>query len=108
MDENRKISMMKVMIDDPNEADNVLSVYLELAKNAILNQMYPYKDDYTGLEIPEKYDSVQLKVGCYLYLRRGTEGQIQHIENGIHRNYGSADIPKDMLKDVVPFCQAIR
>lgn len=108
MDDRRKIDMMRIMIDDPDEDEYVLSAYLELAKDAILNQMYPYKDDYTGLEVPDRYTSVQLKISTYLYLRRGTEGQIQHIENGIHRNFGSADIPRDMLKDVTPFCQAIR
>ena len=108
MTEAQKLDMLRALIDEPDAEDQVLSVYLELAKGAILNQMYPFKTDYTGLDVPDRYLSVQLKVSSYMYLRRGTEGQIQHIENGIHRNYGSADIPKDMLKDVVPFCQAIR
>lgn len=108
MTPEQKLAALKVLIGDESESDAVLSVYLELAKDAILNQMYPYRTDYTGLEVPDRYTSVQLKVSCYLYLRAGSEGEIQHIENGIHRNYGSADIPKDMLKDVVPFAQVIR
>ena len=107
MTEAQKIERLRILIDDQDEADNVLSAYLSIAGDAILNQMYPYKTDYTGLEVPDRYVSVQLKISSYLLLKRGAEGQIQHIENGVHRNYGSADIPKDMLKDVVPYCQPI-
>lgn len=108
MTEESKIARLRVLIDDTTESDSVLSVYLGIAGDAILNQMYPYRDDYTGLSVPDRYTSVQLKIAAYLLNKRGAEGQIQHIENGIHRNYGSADIPKDMLKDVVPYCQALR
>ena len=34
--------------------------------------------------------------------------EIQHIENGIHRNYGASDVPDAMLKDITPMCKAIR
>ena len=51
---------------------------------------------------------IQLNVACYLYNKIGAEGQVQHIENGIHRNWGSADVPNDMLKDIVPMAVAIR
>ena len=105
MTEAQKIERLRILIDDETEPAETLSAYLEIAASAILNQMYPFKTDYTGLEVPDRYVSVQLKISSYLLLKRGAEGQIQHIENGIHRNYGSADIPKDMLKDVVPYCQ---
>lgn len=108
MTEADKIVMLRSMLGESDDEDSVLSVYLKLAGDKILNRMYPYKDDYTGLEVPDRYTMIQLNVSCYLLNKRGAEGQIQHIENGIHRNYGSADVPDGMLKDVVPFCQAIR
>ena len=104
----QKLVLLKSMIDDTGDSDEVLSVYLDLAAGKVLNRMYPFKDDYTGLEVPDRYVSVQLKVCAYLLNKRGAEGQIQHIENSIHRNYGSADIPNDMLSDIVPYAQAIR
>lgn len=107
MTQAEKIAKLRTMIDDHDEPDEVLSVYLDLAGDKILNRMYPYKTDYTGLEVPDRYASVQLKVSAYMLLKRGAEGQIQHIENGIHRNYGSADIPEEMLREVVPYCQPI-
>ena len=107
MTQAEKIAKIRTMIDDNDEPDDVLSVYLELAGDKILNRMYPYKTDYTGLEVPDRYVSAQLKVSAYMLLIRGAEGQIQHIENGIHRNYGSSDIPEEMLREVVPYCQPI-
>ena len=102
-----KIVMLQSMLGDDTDP-SVLETYLELAKQAILNRMYPYKEDYGDMDVPDRYVSIQRKVANYLLNKRGAEGEIQHIENGIHRNYGSADIPDGMLKDVVPFCQAIR
>ena len=104
-----KIVMLRSMLDKgDNTEDDILEVYLELAGQKILNRMYPYKEDYDGLEVPDRYLSIQLKVANYLLNKRGAEGQIQHIENGIHRNYGAADIPDGMLTEIVPYCQAMR
>jgi hypothetical protein len=50
----------------------------------------------------------QIKIANYLINKIGAEGQIQHIENGIHRNYGDSDIPDGMMEEIVPFCQAVR
>lgn len=107
MTEKRKIEMLYALIDDEDEDEGVLSVYLELAGQKILNRMYPYTDDYTDLSVPDRYVAVQLKIAAYMMNKRGAEGQIQHIENGIHRNYGSADIPDAMLAEVVPFCKTL-
>lgn len=107
MTDNAKLVMLQKMLDDDTETD-VLSAYLELAAQKILNRMYPYRDDYTGMKVPDRYDGIQLNIACYMINKRGAEGQIQHIENGIHRNYGDADVPDNMMKDIVPFAQAIR
>lgn len=108
MTKEEKIVILQRMLDDTGDSDEVLSVYLDLAEQKILNRMYPFKDDYTGLELPDRYNMVQINIAVYLLNKRGAEGEIQHIENGIHRNYGASDIPDGMLKDVVPFSQAIR
>jgi len=103
-----KITMLSKMIDDDNEEEDVLGVYLDIAGDRILNRMYPYKESYDNLSVPDRYAMIQLNIAAYLLNKRGAEGEIQHIENGIHRNYGSADIPDAMLKDVYPFAQAVR
>jgi len=105
---DKKVEMLSRMMDGDDTDRGILEVYLELAAQKILNRMYPYKDDYEGLEVPDRYVGIQLKIANYALNKRGAEGQIQHIENGIHRNYGAADIPDGMVADIVPFCQAIR
>ena len=108
MTREQKIACLSKLIDDDKEEEDILGIYLDLAGDKILNRMYPYLDSYEGIEVPDRYAMIQLNVACYLMNKRGAEGEIQHIENGIHRNYGSSDVPDGMLKDIVPFCQAIR
>lgn len=105
-----KIIMLQKMMEDDETDPAILSVYLDLAKQRILNRMYQFRTDaeYEKLDVPDKYLMTQLNIAVYLLNKRGAEGEIQHIENGVHRNYGSSDIPDSMLRDVIPFCQAIR
>ena len=107
MSRGKLLLMLQSMIGDDTDPA-ILDVYLDLAGQAVLNHMYPFTDNYEGLEVPDRYMAIQLKIAAYLVNKRGAEGEVQHIENGIHRNYGSSDIPEGMLKDVVPFCKAIR
>lgn len=110
MTEEKKIEKLRALIGDSkwDEDNDTLSVYLEMAGAKILERLYPYKESWDGLAVPDKYSMLQLKIATYMLNKRGAEGQIQHIENGIHRNYGDADIPENMLADLVPFAQAIR
>lgn len=82
---------------------NAIASYLEGAKYAILNRLYPYKDT-SGMEIPEKYEFLQIKVAVYNINKRGAEFELRHIEVGTERDYASADIPDDVLKEFVPMC----
>jgi len=103
-----KTNMLRQMMDGEEVDQGVLEVYLELARQKILNRMYPFKENYDGLDVPDRYVAAQLKISHYMISKIGAEGQIQHIEGGIHRNYGAADIPDGMLAEIVPYCQAIR
>jgi len=104
----KKIDMLQRMMPGDTTDSGILEVYLELAAQKILNRMYPYIDNYDGLEVPDRYVAVQLKAASIMLARIGAEAEIQHIENGIHRNWGSADIPDAVLAEVVPYCQVIR
>lgn len=110
MTDTEKIEKLRVLIGDSSAKEDplALSVYLDMAGAKILERLYPYRENWDDLQVPGKYSMLQLKISCYLWNKRGAEGQIQHIENGIHRNYGDADIPENMLSDLVPFAQAIR
>lgn len=85
----------------------VLSTYLDIAGEAIINRLYPYAKDDEELTVPRKYQGLQVEICAYLVNKRGAEGQVQHSENGISRSYSSADIPDDMLSRIVPMVGVI-
>lgn len=105
MTQGKKLETLRILIDDSSAKEDpyTLSVYLDMAGAKILERMYPYKENWDGLEVPDKYAMLQLKIAAYMLNKRGAEGQIQHIENGVHRNYGDADVPESMLSSVAPF-----
>ena len=108
MTEVEKLSMLRVMVGQPNEgawADEVLTSYLAIAGRKIINRAYPYDDTIT--EVPRRYSYLQCDIAAYLLNKRGAEGETAHSENGISRSYGSADVPEDMLKEVIPHVEVL-
>ena len=102
MTEVEKLSMLRVMVGQPNEgdwADEVLTSYLKIAGRKIINRAYPYDDTVT--EVPRRYSYLQCDIAAYLLNKRGAEGQTAHSENGISRSYESADVPESMLSEVI-------
>lgn len=108
MTTEEKIVLLRKTLPGDETESGILEVYLKMAEQKILNRMYPFKLDYDGIEVPDRYVMTQIKIANYLINKIGAEGQIQHIENGIHRNYGDSDIPDGMMEEIVPFCQAVR
>ena len=103
MNEVEKLTLLRVMVGQPNTgewADDVLTSYLAIAGEKILNRAYPYDD--TVKEIPRRYGYLQCEIAAYLLNKRGAEGQTAHSENGVGRSYGSADVPEAMLSEIVP------
>lgn len=97
MTEEEKAKTLQTMTGESNT--DVLSVYLHLAKNAILERAYPYKTVDT---VPEKYEMLQIEIASYLINKRGAEGETSHSENGVSRSYESGDIPASLLRRIVP------
>ena len=108
---DKKVDILGRMMDGDETDRGILEAYLELAGHKILNRMYQFPEfweDYEGVEVPDRYVMAQLNIAVYMLNKRGAEGEVQHIENGIHRNYGASDVPDAMLKDIMPYCKAIR
>ncbi len=103
-DTNQK-SLLKSLIGEDAE-DNLLDLYLQLAERKVLDRLYPYDD--TKTVVPSKYSLKVVEIAQYLYFRRGSEGQINHSENGISRSYESADVPASMLADILPMVGGIK
>ncbi len=109
MTEVDKLSMLRVMVGQPNDnddwSDNVLKAYLQIAGQKIINRAYPYDDTVT--EVPRRYGVLQCEIACYLLNKRGSEGQTSHSENGINRTYENADVPESLMGNVTPFCEVL-
>lgn len=106
MTREQMITILENAVGEDEDTD-VLSTYLDLAGDAIINRAYPYAKDDEELEVPKKYHALQCGIAIFLLNKRGAEGQTAHGENGITRSYGSADIPDDMLSGIVPYVGVI-
>lgn len=106
MTDQEKLDLLKAMLGDSTESTIVLSTYLKIAGDKIINKAYPYSNDIT--EAPKRYDILQCEIAAYLINKRGAEGQTSHSENGIVRSYENADIPSSMLSSVTPHVGIIK
>ena len=104
MEDFEKLAELRVVLEPVDDDDATLLSYLAQAKDVILHRMYPYVDDeeYLQMDVPKRHEYKQIRIAAYLLNKRGAEGEVQHIENGIHRNYKNADVPEDLLWDVYP------
>lgn len=105
MTDVEKLTALRAMVGG-SDADEVLSTYLLLAGRKVIARAFPYNEEV--VEVPAKYETVQLEIAAYMLNKRGAEGQTQHSENGITRQYENADIPSSMLKAITPHCGVIK
>ena len=101
MTQTEKLQLLKAMVGE-SDTEEVLLAYLNIAGSKIMNRAYPYGTEET--EVPVRYGFLQCEIAAYLLNKRGAEGQTSHSENGISRQYESADVPESMLGAVTPFC----
>lgn len=102
MDLNQKIVTVRAMSKGAEALDDdAVAAYLSMAEAAIMNRMYPFQD---VTEMPERFDFTQIRICVYNINKRGAEGETKHIEVGTERDFASADIPADLLRELVPMC----
>lgn len=100
-----KIVTVQTLVESDAEAtDPVVAVYLNLAHNAMVERLYPYDSSKTADDVPERYDTIQCELAARYFLRRGGQGEINHEENGINRQYASVD-DEDILKRLTPYAK---
>ena len=105
MTDAQKIAMVQTLVQNDGDAtDAIVTVYLQLALNKMLERLFPYDSTKTVSDIPERYEIIQCELAARLYLRRGGESEISHEENGVNRTYGSVD-DEDILSRLTPFAK---
>lgn len=101
MDITEKINIVRTMSKGAEVLDDdSITAYLEMAGQAIVNRVFPFSDG----ELPPRYDFAQIRICVYNINKRGAEGETKHIEVGTERDFPSADIPDDLLSELVPMC----
>lgn len=98
-----QIAALKLRLaDEPELKDDVLKEVLDNAKNIILLHRFPLSDFDSDTELEEKYKGLQLDIAVELYSKRGAEGELSHVENGVTRSYGASTVSAELLRRIVP------
>lgn len=101
MTEAEKKKAINSMLDKA-EDDTRLSVYLDFAKNEILNKMYAFDNKPENvIDIPNKYNQVQIMAVVVGLTVAGAEGQNSHSENGIGRTFSYPTMVEYIHKHVM-------
>lgn len=94
MTTEEKLDKLAIMLG--NDCDlEIVAVYLDQAKEKILNKRYPFGTELTDVE--QKYEYLQLELTISLYNQRGAEGQKSHGENGVARTWRT---PSEILEEI--------
>lgn len=102
MTDEEMIASIKVLLDD-ERLDKYAEHYLERAKSAIVERLYPYKSDAAFEDVPVRFHANAVEIAVYLINRRGSEGETSHNESGTQRTYESAGIPNSYFRGITPF-----
>ena len=102
MTQDRKISTTKILAGVECDDNENVNVYLDLARNNILQRLYPF--GHSGAALPLEYELMQCELAARYLIRRGMEAEISHSENGISRSFASVN-DEDILCRVVPFAK---
>lgn len=103
MMDSEKLEALAALLAPDEDSDEVLESMLAMAETMVLNRMYPfgYAD---GLEVPARYERIQIQLAAELYTQRGAEGQSSHSENGISRTWPEKS---RLLAQIVPHCGSV-
>lgn len=100
-----KLARLKILLEiEGTSEDALLSEYLDMASEEILNWLYERYDEVPeGTTLPAKYDQVQIFAVIAGFSVAGAEGESIHIENGIHRYFKYPDMLAYIKSNVSPY-----
>lgn len=80
--------------------DIELEDILESAKAVILSRRFPF-GEYPD-ELEPRYMDLQIRIAVEMIAKRGAEGERVHKENGVDREYSSAGVSEELLREITP------
>lgn len=100
-----QLEKLKVWLPDVKN-ETLLQLALERAEQDILALRYPF-DGTSDKELEPQYLGLQIEWAIELISKMGAEGEIMHIENGVHRTYENAGVSDSLKRRVVPKAKAV-
>ena len=108
MTDEQKLRSIKVLLEDGSgymPTDETLNEYITLAQGEILSWMYHLvggiPDNVT--DVPAKYEGIQIYAVVVGWTHAGGEGELVHIENGVHRHFSYTDMLDYIHNNVLPY-----
>lgn len=115
MTDETKLTMLKTMLfpdgiaqEEVASVEAQLGVYLDLARQEILNYKYEYSANGIPDELPSEYDVTQVMAVMQGFAQIGAEGQILSVENGVHRHWKYADMALYVHANVIPVAKVAK
>lgn len=109
MTDAQKLATVKILLDDGGEvpSDEKLNTYIMLAGNEILAWKYHLVGGVPSdvVEVPSLDEGAQIYAVVAGYTHAGSEGQSQHIENGVHRTFLYEDMIGYIRNHVLPYAR---
>jgi len=104
MTDSEKINRIKLILGNDAPSDSLLTEYLTMAKDEILNWLYSNitRPD-TVSAVPQKYEQVQIMAVVEALNIRGAEGQTKHDELDVNRTFKYADMVSYIHANVFPY-----
>lgn len=106
MSETEKIEMLTSILGNAVDED-LIAVYLNMAKREILAWRYSYASGDVPLEVPTEYEMTQIYAVVAGYGISGAEGQTSHTENGISRTFKFEDMIAYIRAHVIPIARCL-
>ena len=79
--------------------ESVLKNLLEDSKNIALSEIYPF-EDYSELELPNKYLNWQIRACIELYNLGDKSGITNYSENGLSWTKNSGRLSKELMSEI--------
>ena len=109
MTDAQKLATIKVLLDDGGEvpSDEKLNTYITLSGNEILAWKYHLVGGVPAdvVSVPSLDEGAQIYAVVAGYTHAGSEGESQHIENGVHRTFLYEDMIGYIRNHVLPYAR---
>lgn len=108
MTDAQKLQTIKTLLDDGTgnmPSDATLNTYIALSANEILAWKYHLVGGIpeSVTDVPSLDEGAQIYAVVAGYTHAGSEGESQHIENGVHRSFVYEDMIGYIRNHVLPY-----